>query len=195
MIMERYEELMWGALTAHTTVPHEEWDFFRTLLQIKTIQKNNYFLKVGDNVPFIGFCVEGLFRLFYNTIEGNEYNKSFCSKGDFVTCYSAILQKKTATFSIQAVMESTLIIIPYQAFTKLFERHICWVIIAKCIAEQLYLNKEMREQDLLLLSAEERYLKFSRDYQHLVDHIPQYQIASYIGITPVALSRIRRKLT
>lgn len=59
----------------------------------------------------------------------------------------------------------------------------------------MFISKEKRERELPMLSAEERYRQFLAQYKHLENRIPQYHIASYLGITPVTLSRIRRKLT
>ena len=62
------------------------------------------------------------------------------------------------------------------------------------LLEQLAIKKERREADFLLMSATERYEKFLQEYAHIVDSIPNYHIASYLGITEVGLSRIRRQL-
>jgi CRP-like cAMP-binding protein len=74
------------------------------------------------------------------------------------------------------------------------ERNPCWNTIARKYVETLFIEKEKRERRLLSEDAATRYLSFQKDYPGLEDKIPQYQIASYLGITPVALSRIRKKL-
>ncbi|MNI08038.1 hypothetical protein D3C73_610620 [compost metagenome] len=114
---------------------------------------------------------------------------------EFITSYSSLLQNAPSFFAIQALMDSQLIVIPYSDFQSLFARHICWERLGRIIVEQLFVKKETRERELLLLSAEARYLLFLEKYGQVVKHIPQYHIASYLGITPVALSRIRKKLT
>jgi CRP-like cAMP-binding protein len=98
-------------------------------------------------------------------------------------------------FSVQSLADSELITFRYKDFQALYDRHVCWERLGRIIAEQLFINKETRERELLLLSAEARYRMFLERYGHLSGQIPQYHVASYLGITPVALSRIRRSLT
>ena len=94
-----------------------------------------------------------------------------------------------------ALMDSELLVIRFRDFEALFDRHACWERVGRKIAEGMFISKERRERELLMLSAEERYRLFLGRYKHLEKRIPQYQIAAYLGITPVALSRIRRRLT
>jgi len=136
-----------------------------------------------------------LFRLYYTTPDGSEYNKSFCSGNDFVASYGSLLTGTPASLSIQALTDSKLIVIPYAKFQMLYDRHACWERLGRLLVERLFVKKESRERDFLLLSAEARYLKFMESYGPLAANIPQYHIASYLGITPVALSRIRNRLT
>jgi CRP-like cAMP-binding protein len=185
---------MHAKLNLLVPIPTEEWDFFSLLTSHRIIAKNSCFVQMGESIVDIGFCVNGLFRLYYTTADGNEFNKNFCTNGDFVTCYSALLQNVPAFFSIQALANSSLITVEYRHFQSLRTRHICWEQLARLVAEMLYLHKETRERELLLLSAEERYLRFMRRFGPLADQIPLYHAASYLGITPVALSRIRRRL-
>ena len=69
----------------------------------------------------------------------------------------------------------------------------CWQIVARKLAEMVFILKEKREAELLLSDAQERYQQFLADYPNLEKHIAQYHIASYLGITPESLSRIRAK--
>ncbi|MCH1627792.1 Crp/Fnr family transcriptional regulator [Ferdinandcohnia quinoae] len=186
--------MLYTHLNQVVPIPSEEWDFFLTLISYRSIQKNSHFVQTDDDINEIGFCVKGLFRLYYVTPDGNEFNKNFCKAGDFVTCYSALLQNAPSYFSIQALSESHLIIFKYQDFQALRNRHMCWERLGSFIAEMLYLNKEIRERELLLFSAEKRYRLFLERFSSISEQIPIYHAASYLGITPVALSRIRRKI-
>lgn len=193
--MEHMWESIYSRLQKISPLPYEEWKAFKELSVHKTIAKNSHFIRAGELVDSISLCINGLFRLYYTTPDGNEFNKSFCTKHDFITSYSSLLQNIPSFFSIQSLTDSELIVIRYQDFQSLYPRHVCWERLGRIIAEQLFIKKEMRERELLLLSAEARYLLFLKKYGHVALNIPQYHIASYLGITPVALSRIRRKLT
>ena len=84
--------------------------------------------------------------------------------------------------------------LPNQLLYKLYERHACWERLGRKNAENLALVKESREKELLLDSLEIRYRRFLKEFPGLADRIPQYHIASYLGVTDVALSRIRKKI-
>jgi len=193
--MEPMWEALFHGLRKVSPIPDEELLAFKELSVATTITKNDHFIRAGDFANSIGFCVSGIFRFYYTTQDGDEFNKSFCSNNDFIASYSSLLINVPSYFSIQALRNSEIITIRYKDFQSLYARHVCWERIGRIVIEQLYVKKEMRERELLLLSAESRYLLFLERYGHMVKHIPQYHIASYLGITPVALSRIRKKLT
>jgi CRP-like cAMP-binding protein len=98
-----------------------------------------------------------------------------------------------ARFSIQALEESHLLVCNLQPVVELFDQHRCWERLGRKLAEQLYIKKETREAEFLLDDAETRYNNFQRAYPGLEHRLAQYHVASYLGITPVALSRIRRR--
>jgi CRP-like cAMP-binding protein len=81
----------------------------------------------------------------------------------------------------------------YSAFQKLMKNSADWERVGRVIAERTLVDREKREAQLLTLSGTERYQSFRRDFPGLCDRLPQYLIASYLGLTPVALSRIKRK--
>lgn len=192
-------EPMWDAIFQQlqkiSPLPDEELLAFKELSVHSSITKNNHFIRAGEFSDSIGFCVSGLFRFYYTTPDGDEFNKSFCSSNDFIASYSSLLMNIPSYFSIQALMNSEIITIRYKDLQSLYIRHACWERLGRKLIEQLYIKKETRERELLLLSAEARYFLFLEEYGQMKKIIPQYHIASYLGITPVALSRIRRKLT
>ncbi len=178
----------------YSEITIEEYEKLINLLKIVHLKKEALFLHAGERTDTFGFVVSGVLRLFYTDAEGNEFNKSFCMARDFVASYSALLLNRESRLSIQALEPTTLMIINYNGFLELASNQLCWEVLSKKIAEQLYIKKEQRESELLLDSAEVRYLNFLRTYPNLENVIKQYHIASYLGITPVSLSRIRAKL-
>jgi hypothetical protein len=76
-----------------------------------------------------------------------------------------------------------------------YERHPCWERLGRKNAEYMFLFKEAREKELLLDSLEVRYQRFVKNFPGLAQKIPQYHIASYLGVTDVALSRVRKKIS
>jgi CRP-like cAMP-binding protein len=174
--------------------PEAEWRQFESLFHPRTLQAGDYFIRAGETSDVLGFINAGLVRFFYHSPQGAEFNKSFCQENQFMAAYSAYLTQAPARFSIQALEESHILVAKLKDIVALFDRHNCWEKLGRILAEQLYIKKEQREAEFLLDDAETRYLNFRKQYPRLEGRLAQYHIASYIGITPVALSRIRKQL-
>ncbi|MEN6351246.1 MAG: Crp/Fnr family transcriptional regulator [Syntrophomonas sp.] len=177
-----------------TGIPEEEQVKLHKLIKSVSVKKDDYFLKAGEIPNRIGFVVSGLLRLFYIDSSGMEINKYFCLENSLAISYSAFLLREESKLYIQALEDSDLYVIDYKAYNQLIKSHHCWEIAARKLAEMLFIIKEKKEAALLLNSAQERYLTFLKDYPHLEKRINQYHIASYLGITPESLSRIRSNL-
>lgn len=175
-------------------IPREE--LRRLLKRKKTIRlaKGDYFLMAGDVPEYIGFVRSGLLRLFYIDIDGAEANKHFCVENTLAISYSAFLLREESKFFIQALEDSRLLAIDHHTYLDLLNSHMCWQIVARKLAEMLFILKEKREGELLMHNAQERYAQFSQDYPDLDRRLSQYHIASYVGITPESLSRIKASL-
>ncbi len=174
-------------------IPEEELRKVLAHTKTITVEKDGYFLRAGEVPGRIGYLKSGLMRLFYIDLNGLEVNKHFCIENTLAISYSAFLLQTESRFFIQALEDSTLVTIDYQTYQELLGGHICWQIVARKLAEMVFILKEKREAELLLNSAQERYQQFLADYPNLETRIAQYHIASYLGITPESLSRIRSK--
>lgn len=175
-------------------IPREEQDKLLKRLHSITVKKNEYFLRVGDIPQRIGFNMSGLMRLFYIDSNGTEFIKHFCMENTLAISFSAFLLREESKFYIQAIEDTTLLTINYETYREILDSHLCWQIVSRKLAELLYIIKEKREYELLMNSAQERYLQFLEDYPNLEHRLNNYHIASYLGITPESLSRIRTNL-
>lgn len=173
--------------------PSDELEVFLALFSSRNLKAGEYFLRAGDQSSEIAFLNSGLLRFFYQTEDGKEFNKSFITENQFAAAYSAFLTGHSARFTIQALEESQLLVANLESVVNLFDRHQCWQKLGRMLAEQVFIKKETREAEFLLDDAETRYLNFRKQHPGLEDRLAQYHIASYLGITPVMLSRIRRR--
>ena len=164
------------------------------LFQTHTLKRGEFFIRAGDVPQTIGFIITGILRLYYVDADGNEFTKSFCAENSFVAAYSALLLNQPSQLFIQALEGSKLLIADYSAYRALSETHACWQQLNCKIAESLFIQKEKRESTLLLDDAKTRYLSFLEQHPGLETRLKQHYIASYLGITPVTLSRIRAQL-
>jgi len=173
--------------------PDAEMDRFLGPFGTRSLEQGDYFQRAGEASGEMAFVNAGLLRFFYQTADGKEFNKSFIPENQFAAAYSAYLTNRPARFSIQALEDSHLLVADLPGVVALFDRHRCWERMGRILAEQLYIKKETREAEFLLDDAETRYRNFQQTYPGLEERLPQYHVASYLGITPVALSRIRRR--
>jgi CRP-like cAMP-binding protein len=175
-------------------LPDEEAAKAQVLFQPYALKRGEFFVKAGDLPKTMGVVMSGLLRLYYVDSDGNDYTKSFCAENGFVAAYSALLLGQSSQLFIQALEDTRLLVADYAAYRSLAVGHPCWQGINCKIAEQLFIKKEKRESALLLDDAKTRYLSFRDEYPGLESRLKQHHIASYLGITPVTLSRIRAQL-
>jgi CRP-like cAMP-binding protein len=136
-----------------------------------------------------------LVRHYYVDSRGRESVKAFRGPGEFSAPYAEIILRKPSRTFIQALAPTELLTFDVTRFDALAEDSLELQRLARRFVEQHFVAKEQREYEFLQLSAEERYRQFCAERPEHLSHIPQHQVASYIGITPVALSRIRARAT
>ena len=105
-----------------------------------------------------------------------------------------MLENRESWYSIEALTDAELACIPIDEFMELSSAHHCWEKIAKEYMVRLFIEKEDRERSFLVEDAKTRYLNFKNKFSELESRIPQFHIASYLGISPVSLSRIRGEI-
>lgn len=175
-------------------VPEEEARKLLDRKKEKTLKANEFFLRAGEVPRFIGYVASGLLRLYYIDAEGRDVTKHFSPEGTLAISYSAFLQREESRFFIQALEDTKLYVIDHQTYQELLQGHACWQVVAKKFADLLFIIKEKRESELLLLNAQERYEHFLEDYPDIEKRVNQYHVASYLRITPESLSRIRSQM-
>lgn len=148
----------------------------------------------GETAHRIGFVLEGSLRHFY-THDGSERTTYFYFEDHFVGAYISCITGQPSRLTIEALTDATLLVFPYAALARLFAQHPAWERFGRRLAEYLAIGLEERMVSLLLLSPEERYRELLRGGKDkILERIPQHYIASYLGITPVSLSRIRSRV-
>ncbi len=181
-------------LSALADVPEEFPGSFFDICRMRTIKKGEFFINAGDIPEYAGFNLNGVFRLYYIDDKGNDWTKGFSTRGKFVISYSAMVQNRPSFFSIEAVTDTDILEFKFQDWVKIIEKDIRWYPVIFKLLQNVYIMKEMREKSFLLDDATERYLQFRKEYPEIEDKAKLFHIASFLGITPEALSRIRKKL-
>ena len=159
-----------------------------------SVAKHDYVFMQGDDDENLYAVRSGLLKAYYVSPEGKETIKSFLRPGGMIASLTAAHKKVACTFNLLALEDSQLVKV---AFSDLYEAANQTHAIALEMRDFLLvlsMKKEQREYEFLNLSAEERYQKFAHENPELIDQLTQNDIARYLGVTPVALSRIKKRL-
>ncbi|MGQ3014746.1 MAG: Crp/Fnr family transcriptional regulator [Flavobacteriales bacterium] len=173
-------------------LPAEEEKRVSAILKSASLAKGAYFIREGQVPRRFAFVGSGLFRYLYMDPSGREYTKNFIPEGQFLSAYSAMISSSPSHMFIEALEDSEILEIDYGLWMRLQKGHPCWNTLLVQVLERAFSTKEKRERELLLLNAEDRYRIFREEFPGLESRVRQHIIASYLGISPVSLSRIRK---
>lgn len=177
------------------TLSGSDWAFFTSKLQRRVISKKTVFLKLNAIENQISFIESGVVRLYIpKDNPEKEITFGFSFKDQFISAYDSFLTQEPSAYELQALTETTLLSITYDDLQAVYNTTQIGNLIGRLTAERLFLLKSSREQNLLNLTAEERYLKLFKERPELLKVIPLKYISSYIGVTAQALSRIRKRI-
>jgi CRP-like cAMP-binding protein len=157
------------------------------------IKKGDTIVKEGQFCQSIYFIHSGFISLFLLK-DGEEHVKDFSLNGKFITAYTSMSTGQASQIFLRAEQDCILSVWDAHYFQELIRQNHKWTSFAFRMAEYLFYRKEKREISLLIHSAEERYQNMLKEFPSLPQEIPQYLIASYLGIKPQSLSRIRNIL-
>lgn len=182
-------------LATYCPISDRTWHALSHICCLTTFRKRELFTKSGEVPHTFGFVISGLLRAYITDGSGNEYNKIFFPEKTFPGSMVALLTNTPSAFAIEALEDSHLIEIDFKEYRNLLKQYddLKWFQILY-LEKNWVIGKEDREVSLVQNSATERYLKFKEQYEALEKRIPQFHIASHLGITPTQLSRIRKSL-
>ncbi len=147
----------------------------------------------GSKRHEILFVAEGLLRFYYPGEGGKESNKAFVAEEEFAGALAAANLGLPVLYGVEALEQTHLLVATYDDFEQLMAADPVFERLGRKLAELILMRKELRTRSMLLHSASERYASFVHDHPDLVQRVPQYHIASLLGISEVHLSRLRRQ--
>lgn len=174
----------------------EEWAVLESHMQLCTLQKKEHFTRIGGIEKRLGFLAEGSVR-FYFVKDGEELTNYFSLKGEMISSYKSFLTQTPCRIGVEALERSTIVTLTYNAMQALYaDERVAHKVekFNRKLAEDLIICYEDRVMSFVTQSAEERYQQLFLDNRQVLNHIPQHYIANYLGVTPVSLSRIRKRL-
>lgn len=161
----------------------------------KILKKHEILAKEGEMPsPSVYMLISGIMRAYVSTESGKQYNKKLFSPKTFVGPLTAIITKRPSKLTYETLTECKVIEVNFNTFLDMCKTDTKLSNLYNRVLEMLFIEYEKRNIELMSLDATERYLKLRQTIPNIDDLIPQFQIASYLNITPVQLSRIRKKL-
>lgn len=172
----------------------DELDFFLGKCSNKKFKKKE-FLSSANSIPNEVFFIEkGLVRVLLNNSKGAEITSFFAGENQFISNYSAFLSKKPNPYAIQALEKTEVIVLSREAIEWGYNNMKEGNKLGRLIAEYYFIQFEYRILDQYLLTPKERYENIEKVFPNINQRVPQRMIASYLGISPVHLSRIKKEI-
>ncbi len=161
--------------------------------QVVRMAKGEHLLMAGQPAKLVVLVVEGVLREYFPLADGRERTKAFIVENQFSGSLVDLLSGKPSAASIVAEEPVRALTFEFSEMTRLVDAHASWLEFRRRATEALLARKAEREYELLALDAEARYAAFARTYPGIEARVAAKHIASYLGITPVHLSRLRRR--
>lgn len=169
----------------------DEWHMFSQRLEEKHFDKSEMLLRQGDIEKYLTFIVSGSARMFTFDRNMNEFSVGFSSENSFCSSYSSFITQKPSLISIEALEPLKVYRMSFENLQYLYQNSHTGERLGRINAELYLAHKEEREIMLLTMNASERYLHLINKHPKLLNLVKLEHIATYLGITPQSLSRIR----
>lgn len=164
--------------------------------RVKQLEKGQHLLELGQIPSHFAFLHKGLIRAYVMDEAGNEFNKNFFAEGRFPGSMTALLNNEPSFLAIQALEPVEVVEIDFSQFRALLETNSELMMFQiRYLEKHWLLEKESKEIGYLQYEAKQRYQDFLINYQSILPRLSQFHIASYLGITPTQLSRIKKPLS
>jgi CRP-like cAMP-binding protein len=187
-------DYLYKYLSAFITLSSDEEKIIASLFKENIFKKNEFFLREGEVCHQLGFICKGVFR-YYIDQDGQEQTYNFAKEGDFICNYESMIKQSFSPKHIQAIEPGEILTISYQDLQQFFKSVKDGNLFGRLHMENVYTDTIRQLVSLYTETPETRYLKFLKKYPELNQRLPQYYIASYVGVKPQSLSRIRKRLT
>jgi CRP-like cAMP-binding protein len=154
------------------------------------LNTGDFVLRAGDRATYAFIVVKGLLREFHLDREGRQATRGFSPEGTLSGSLADLISGGPAISHIEALEPTTVLSIPWMEINKAAQSDMQWQVLLRRVAERLYVQKVHREHAMLTFTAAERLDQFKQTFPGMLNRVPKHAIASYLGITPVHLSRL-----
>lgn len=188
-------ELFFQNFNKKVPLTPEEQGIIKNYLTPKKLRKKQYLLQEGDVCKAIAFIEKGALKEYSVDETGNEHIFQFGLEGWVISDLYSFLTGEPATYNIDAIEDAELLLISKSSHEELLLEVPKYETFTRLNITGAYLAMQKRLTSIISSSLEERYANFTALYPNIVQRVPQHMIASYMGLTPETLSRIRRRIS
>jgi CRP/FNR family transcriptional regulator, anaerobic regulatory protein len=172
----------------------EKWRLFEQVSTLRTYRKGDYLLRPGQVENVVSFVNKGLIRMYY-LLDGKELTSTFFHENCYYSDYESFLSRQPSLRFSEVLEDTEVVDISHEDLQWLYEQLPECERAGRRVAEGLFVMLANRSNSFLMKTPEERYLEFIEEFPTMPQRVPQYMIASYLGVTPEALSRIRSRMS
>jgi CRP-like cAMP-binding protein len=169
----------------------EDIELFGNALEEAFIPKGEHFLREGQICRHLGYIKSGL-TMYYKISEGIEIPADFAMENEWIAYLKSFTSGTVSDMSIKALEDTNILTLSNDSMHKLISTQPKFFAIKNYYTELSFIRNTHHASDLAMLNAKQRYYKFMKENPDLINRIPQYHIAAYLGIKPQSLSRIRK---
>lgn len=184
---------MRAAFEAFTPIPDEAWREVERRTRVQVLGKGTLLLREGETVDWLAFLERGLLRVF-RTVGTREVNLAFEREGGYVGAFDAYVQRRRSEVALEALEELRLVRFERADLERLLAEHAAFRELFAQVSQAELARRIAEERHARTHTPQERYAELERAGSFLVRRVPLYHLASYLGVTPETLSRIRARL-
>lgn len=176
-------------------IAEEDKNLFLSQLSYKPLSAGEHYVREGQHVHTIAYIREGFMRTYQIDYQGNDITLEFHRPDSFCGSYYGFYARQAAMDNLEAITDCTIGTITFDQLMSLYEKNLQINILGRMLIEQVCIAKDFRIAKMLQSNAEERYRWFMESFPDILQVAQLQHIASYLGIKPETLSRVRKKLT